>query len=70
MLMEKGILTRNGVIFWDKIMDRKNIKDIYFENQEFKYPIEDPNKVLIDKPITVYFWVETDPIFGFIHKVF
>ena len=63
---EKG--KRNEVIFWDKIMPRRYLKDFFIKKQKVKYPIVDNYNNLRGKKITVNLWIEHIPVFGWIHR--
>ena len=64
---EKG--KKNEVIFWDRIISRKDLKDsIVLNHQNIKYPICDLNLNLKGKVITVNLWIEQVPVFGWIHR--
>ena len=67
--MANGRLTSNEVIFWDKIIPRKHIKDLNLENEKAKYRITDLNNKLRGKKVTVNLWIEHIPVFGWIHRV-
>ena len=67
--MEKGKFKRNEVIVWDKIVKRKYIKDFKLTNQKLKYKFTDINNKLRGKVVTVNFWIEHVPVFGWIHRV-
>ena len=43
MKMAKGFLIRNELVFWDKIMPRKNLKDFTYSKLKAKYPLVDIN---------------------------
>ena len=64
-----GELNSNEVIFWDKIIPRKNIRDINLENEKAEYRITDINNRLRGRNVTVNLWIEHIPVFGWIHRV-
>lgn len=59
---------KNEVVFWDKIMPRRSIKDINIKKMRVKYRIVDVNSNLRDKKVKVNLWIEHVPVFGLIHR--
>lgn len=50
-------------------MPRKYLKDFEIKKSKVKYPLVDVNRNLRGKTITVHFWIEHVPVFGWIHRV-
>lgn len=49
---------KNELVFWDKIMPRKDLKDFTFNKIKSKYPLVDINKNLRSKNLKVNLWIE------------
>ncbi len=59
---------KNEVIFWDRIMPRRFIKDVIIKKERFEYELTDINNNLRGKKMTINLWIEHIPVFGWIHR--